>query len=247
MVPLKVHRTLFPILRPLSQVCPNMEGIGRRNRSQTEPRNTLCAGQLRGRRRYDASSNIGLKNIDNRPDLCKENNVDAYPQMNLYKDGAFVETFNQPRDLDILREFVVKHAEPTVLSPAARQPPARHPVVTTQSEKVHNPSGTVLVLNEKNFEKTIQEGHVFVKFFAPWCGHCKKLAPIWLQLAQDMRGKLNIAEVDCEQNAGICRSQGVTGYPMLFYYGQRGHGKTEYTQTRRLDKLKAFAEKISGP
>ncbi len=62
-----------------------------------------------------------------------------------------------------------------------------------------------------------------------------------------MRGKLNIAEVDCENNAAICRSQGITGYPMLFYYGQRGHGKTEYTGSRKLDNMKSFAEKISGP
>lgn len=79
------------------------------------------------------------------------------------------------------------------------------------------------------------------------CGHCKKLAPIWTQLAKETRGKLNIAEVDCESNAAVCRSQGVTGYPMLFYYGKRGHGKTEYTSNRRLEQLKAFTEKISGP
>lgn len=62
-----------------------------------------------------------------------------------------------------------------------------------------------------------------------------------------MRGKLNIAEVDCENNAAVCRSQGITGYPMLFYYGKRGHGKTEYTSTRKLEQLRTFAEKISGP
>ena len=62
-----------------------------------------------------------------------------------------------------------------------------------------------------------------------------------------MRGKLNIAEVDCENNAAICRAQGITGYPMLFYYGQRGHGKTEYTGNRKIDNLKSFSEKISGP
>ncbi|KAI0083682.1 thioredoxin-like protein, partial [Irpex rosettiformis] len=63
-------------------------------------------------------------------------------------------------------------------------------------------------------------GHAFVKFYVPWCGHCKKLAPIWRQLAVEMRGKLNIAGVDCESNAAICQAQGITGYSMLFYYGQ---------------------------
>lgn len=62
-----------------------------------------------------------------------------------------------------------------------------------------------------------------------------------------MRGKLNVAEVDCEEHGAICKSQGVTGYPMLFYYGGNGSGKTEYTGGRKLDQLKAFAEKVSGP
>jgi len=181
-------------------------------------------------------------------DLCRENNVNGYPQMNLYKNGVYVETFTDPRDVDILREYLSKHAEP-------KKVPARQVVGHTSdletplggSDNEHNPTGTVMVLNDKNFKQTIQEGHVFVKFYAPWCGHCKKLAPVWIQLAQEMRGKLNIAEIDCESNAAICRSEGVTGFPMLFYYGQRGHGKTEYTSNRKLESLKVFSEKISGP
>ena len=81
------------------------------------------------------------------------------------------------------------------------------------------------------------------------CGHCKKLAPTWVQLAEQMRGKLTVAEVDCEAHGAICRSQGVTGYPMLFYYNGegKGSGKTEYTSGRRLDQLTAFVDKVSGP
>ncbi|KAI0693473.1 thioredoxin-domain-containing protein [Cytidiella melzeri] len=179
-------------------------------------------------------------------DLCKQNNVEGYPQMNLYKDGQFVETWKEARELDKLRDYLAIHARPSktpfieteesILGPEQPEP-----------GKEHNPTGTVLVLNEDNFEQTLQGGHVFVKFYAPWCGHCKKLAPVWTQLAAEMRGKLNIAEVDCESNAGLCRTQEISGYPMLFYYGQRGHGKTEYTGHRKIENLRAFAEKISGP
>ena len=168
--------------------------------------------------------------------------------MQIHLRDLAVETFKKPRDIETLRAYASENAES---APVIEHPP----VVKAKTEdtspikpgKIHNPMGKVVTLDQTNFEKTMQEGHVFVKFFAPWCGHCKKLAPIWVQLAQEMRGKLTIAEVDCEVNAGICRSQGVTGYPMLFYYGQRGHGKTEYTQTRKLPQLRAFAEKISGP
>lgn len=62
-----------------------------------------------------------------------------------------------------------------------------------------------------------------------------------------MQGKVNVAELDCEAYGSVCRSQGVSGYPMLFYYGENGSGKTEYTGGRKLDQLKSFAEKVSGP
>jgi thiol-disulfide isomerase/thioredoxin len=42
----------------------------------------------------------------------------------------------------------------------------------------------------------------FVKFYAPWCGHCKHLAPVWDKMAKQLQNKVNIAEVNCEDNKG---------------------------------------------
>ena len=36
----------------------------------------------------------------------------------------------------------------------------------------------------KTFDATIKEGFTFVKFFAPWCGHCKRMAKDWTKLQQ---------------------------------------------------------------
>jgi thioredoxin-like negative regulator of GroEL len=78
------------------------------------------------------------------------------------------------------------------------------------------------------------------------CGHCKKLAPIWVKLAEQLQHSVTVAEVDCEDHKSLCSAQGVTGFPMLFFYPASGK-KTEYTGSRRYEALKDWAERAVKP
>ncbi|CAM0143150.1 unnamed protein product [Umbelopsis sp. WA50703] len=81
-----------------------------------------------------------------------------------------------------------------------------------------NTAGEVIVLGGANFTQQVQdhpERDWFIKFYAPWCGHCKTLAPIWVDLAKTLQGKTNIAEVDCTVDEDICLTYGVSGFPTL--------------------------------
>jgi len=167
-------------------------------------------------------------------DKCKELKVDGWPQLNLYKNGELVDTYRKHRELKRIKEFLDKYL--VVETPPAPKAPTR----------ILNPEGKVLELDERNFYNEIKNGSVFVKFFAPWCGHCKKLAPIWVQLAEQMRNRLTVAEVNCEEHNDLCRGEDVQGYPMLFYYGDDGV-KTEYTGGRKPEQLQAFVEKVLKP
>ena len=171
-------------------------------------------------------------------DKCQELQVTGWPQLSLYKNGELVDTFNKARELHILKEYLDKYLV------AETRPPS--PPVPKSPARILNPEGKVLGLDERNFSNEVKQGGVFVKFFAPWCGHCKKLAPTWTQLAEQMKNQLTIAEVNCDDHNALCRAEDVQGYPMLFYYGDGGV-KTEYTGGRKLEQLQVFVEKVLKP
>jgi thioredoxin domain-containing protein 5 len=164
----------------------------------------------------------------------------------MYKDGAKIDEFKSNRELDILKAFIKKHIADT--KPAAKEatsPPKPRPIHTV------NLDGEVVSLSQDTFHKSLNQGAAFVKFFAPWCGHCKKLAPVWKQLARHMQGKVTIAEVNCEEHQELCKTHNIQGYPTLVWFGKEEKdadvsASHEYSGGRKLDQLKAFVEKASA-
>ncbi|KAG7096483.1 hypothetical protein E1B28_003913 [Marasmius oreades] len=187
----------------------------------------------------EAQSDPGIRlaqvNCIAQGDLCNANGVAGYPELNIYVDGKKMDRFSGNREKHILMAYMKKWA---------RSQPEQVEETRESAVIPPNPSGEVLVLDPENFESTIASGPTFVKFFAPWCGHCKKLAPVWKQLAKALQQKLVVAEVNCENYGSLCTSQGIDGYPSLQYY--TAGSKTEYTGGRKVEQLKSFAEKANG-
>ncbi|KAG8531762.1 uncharacterized protein KY384_003398 [Bacidia gigantensis] len=106
-----------------------------------------------------------------------------------------------------------------------------------------NPVGTSIALTQESFQKLVTntQDPWFVKFYAPWCHHCQALAPSWLQMAKELQGKLNVGEVNCDQEVRLCKDVRVKAYPTIHFF--RGGERVEYDGLRGLGDLVSYAKK----
>jgi len=109
-------------------------------------------------------------------------------------------------------------------------------------------SANVLSLTSQNID-SVNDKTVFIKFFAPWCGHCKSMAADWEKLARIMsvNADLVIAEADCTSaNIGsLCEDNGIKGFPTLKYGNIMS--LSDYDGARTYSELVEFATENLKP
>ncbi|XP_019327172.1 PREDICTED: protein disulfide-isomerase A2, partial [Aptenodytes forsteri] len=98
----------------------------------------------------------------------------------------------------------------------------------TLSDELREEDG-VLVLHEHNFARALSEHRLLlVEFYAPWCGHCQRLAPAFAQAAAVLRNEsslVRLGKVDATAQVALANEFGITSYPTLklFRDGNRTH------------------------
>jgi protein disulfide-isomerase A1 len=102
--------------------------------------------------------------------------------------------------------------------------------------------GDVVVVVGTEFEKIVMDPtkDVLVKYYAPWCGHCKKLAPVWDELGAAFKDSADVVIAKFDATVNEADGVEVRGYPTLTWYPRSNKAGVSYEGERDLESFKKY-------
>uniref|UniRef100_A0A8C9TW42 protein disulfide-isomerase n=1 Tax=Scleropages formosus TaxID=113540 RepID=A0A8C9TW42_SCLFO len=87
-----------------------------------------------------------------------------------------------------------------------------------------------------------------VEFYAPWCGYCKKLEPVWYEVGAELKSSgslINVGKMDATAFSSVASEFGVRGYPTIKLL--KGDLAYNYKGPRTKEDIIEFANRVAGP
>jgi len=183
---------------------------------------------------FEGSNDVVIAKVDAdaHKDLGNRFDVHGYPTLKWFPKGSTTpEEYSGGRSLDELTAFVQQKSG-------------------AKGKTAKKVSSSVVVLDNSNFDKIVldETKDVLVEFYAPWCGHCKKLAPDYEVVGNAFAGedKVAITKIDCDANKDICSKYDVSGYPTLKWFSKTDKSGVRYDGPRDIDAFVNYINRNAG-
>jgi len=122
--------------------------------------------------------------------------------------------------------------------------------VTGRTAVYHKPREVTVVLDDDNFSSVVHDvsKHVLVQFYAPWCAHCKHLAPDYEMVAKAFQKEpaVIVAKYDADWNKQYGQQYGVTAYPTIKLFNADHRAGLLYEGARDPESILSFLNKKVG-
>uniref|UniRef100_UPI00398ED248 protein disulfide-isomerase A4 n=1 Tax=Pristiophorus japonicus TaxID=55135 RepID=UPI00398ED248 len=165
-------------------------------------------------------------------------------------DGPSQSGLGQQFDIGLYPTFkIMKNGQPVHYKGALEKDEIIAKVKEVASPDWIPPPEATIILTEDTFDAVVNDADIIlVEFYAPWCGHCKKLAPLYEEAAQVLSKRsvpILLAKVDATTEPKIANKYQVTGYPTLKIFRK---GKPfEYNGPRDTQGITEYMIEQAGP
>lgn len=191
---------------------------------------------------------VGGVNADEHKQLAGQYNVKGFPSIKIFGANKKVPTdFNQQRTAQSIVDAALDEAKKKVkASLSGGGSGSGSSSKSGDSKKSSDSSDDVIELTDSNFDKLVLDSSDIwlVEFFAPWCGHCKNLAPQWAKAASELKGKIKLGALDATVNAAKAQEYGVQGYPTIKFFAsgsKHSDDAVDYDGGRTASEIVAWA------
>lgn len=169
--------------------------------------------------------------------LAQEYGIRGFPTIKVFVPGKPPVDYQGARDVKPIAEFALQQIKALLKERLSGK------ATGGSSDKSKSDSNESIELNSRNFDELVLKSKDLwiVEFFAPWCGHCKKLAPEWKKAANQLKGKVKLGHVDCDSEKSLMSKFNVQGFPTILVFGTDKDSPIPYEGARTAGAIESFA------
>ncbi|BBN09197.1 protein disulfide-isomerase A6 [Marchantia polymorpha subsp. ruderalis] len=177
---------------------------------------------------------VAALDADAHKSLAQEYGIKGFPTIKVFGVGKSPVDYQGPREVKGIVDYALQQVKTLAQARLGK---------SNGGSKKSEEKATSVELTSKNFDDLVLQSTDLwlVEFYAPWCGHCKKLAPEWKTAAKNLKGKVKMGQVDCDAEKGLMGKYGVKGFPTILVFGVDKSNPSPYEGGRVASEIESFA------